>query len=413
MAELERGHMSLWQGDYRGFLQFREQELASEARANALFDKKLAEEEVWIRQGIKARRTRNEGRVRALEALREERSQRRERQGTANFSVEDARASGKLVTELKDVSFSWASRPIVNRFSTIIQRGDRVGIVGRNGIGKTTLVKLLLGELQPESGEVQVGTRLEVAYSDQLRGQLDPEANLIDNICGGQEFIEINGRRRHAISYLGDFLFTPERVRTPVKALSGGERNRAILARLFTRPANLLVLDEPTNDLDIETLELLEEILADFKGTLLLVSHDRDFMDSVVTSLLVMGEDGSIEEQAGGYSDWESRGGRLVAEAADGSPTTTSKKIAMVDDAVTEAKAKPRRKLSYKEQRELDGLPAHIEGLEEQQALLELEIASPDFYQQPADIVRKQLDNLEKLNSDLESAIERWSALEQ
>ena len=413
MAELERGHMSLWQGDYRGFLQFREQELASEARANALFDKKLAEEEVWIRQGIKARRTRNEGRVRALEALREERSQRRERQGTANFSVEDARASGKLVTELKDVSFSWASRPIVNRFSTIIQRGDRVGIVGRNGIGKTTLVKLLLGELQPESGEVQVGTRLEVAYSDQLRGQLDPEANLIDNICGGQEFIEINGRRRHAISYLGDFLFTPERVRTPVKALSGGERNRAILARLFTRPANLLVLDEPTNDLDIETLELLEEILADFKGTLLLVSHDRDFMDSVVTSLLVMGEDGSIEEQAGGYSDWESRGGRLVAEAADGSPTTTSKKIAMVDDAVTEAKAKPRRKLSYKEQRELDGLPAHIEGLEEQQALLELEIASPDFYQQPADIVRKQLDNLEKLNSDLESAIERWSALEE
>jgi ATP-binding cassette subfamily F protein uup len=413
MAELERGHMSLWQGDYRGFLQFREQELASEARANALFDKKLAEEEVWIRQGIKARRTRNEGRVRALEALREERSQRRERQGTANFSVEDARASGKLVTELKDVSFSWASRPIVDRFSTIIQRGDRVGIVGRNGIGKTTLVKLLLGELQPESGEVQVGTRLEVAYSDQLRGQLDPEANLIDNICGGQEFIEINGRRRHAISYLGDFLFTPERVRTPVKALSGGERNRAILARLFTRPANLLVLDEPTNDLDIETLELLEEILADFKGTLLLVSHDRDFMDSVVTSLLVMGEDGSIEEQAGGYSDWESRGGRLVAEAADGSPTTTSKKIAMVDDAMTEAKAKPRRKLSYKEQRELDGLPAHIEGLEEQQALLELEIASPDFYQQPADIVRKQLDNLEKLNSDLESAIERWSALEQ
>jgi ATP-binding cassette subfamily F protein uup len=413
MAELERGHMSLWQGDYRGFLQFREQELASEARANALFDKKLAEEEVWIRQGIKARRTRNEGRVRALEALREERSQRRERQGTANFSVEDARTSGKLVTELKDVSFSWASKPIVDRFSTIIQRGDRVGIVGRNGIGKTTLVKLLLGELQPESGEVQVGTRLEVAYSDQLRGQLDPEANLIDNICGGQEFIEINGRRRHAISYLGDFLFTPERVRTPVKALSGGERNRAILARLFTRPANLLVLDEPTNDLDIETLELLEEILADFKGTLLLVSHDRDFMDSVVTSLLVMGEDGSIEEQAGGYSDWESRGGRLVAEAADGSPTPTSKKIAIIDDAVTESKARPRRKLGYKEQRELDGLPARIEGLEEQQARLELEIASPEFYQQPEDLVRKQLDDLEKLNGDLESAIERWSALEE
>ncbi|WP_435217574.1 ATP-binding cassette domain-containing protein [Luminiphilus sp. nBUS_07] len=410
MAELERGHLSLWQGDYRGFLQFREQELASEAKANALFDKKLAEEEVWIRQGIKARRTRNEGRVRALEALREERSQRRARQGTASFSVEDARASGKLVTELKEVSFSWGSRPVVDRFSTIIQRGDRVGIVGRNGIGKTTLVKLLLGELQPDSGAVQVGTRLEVAYSDQLRGQLDPEANLIDNICGGQEFIEINGRRRHAISYLGDFLFTPERVRTPVKALSGGERNRAILARLFTRPANLLVLDEPTNDLDIETLELLEEILADFKGTLLLVSHDRDFMDSVVTSLLVMGEDGTIEEQAGGYSDWEARGGRLTAEAVTDSTPLTSRKITVIDPEETQKK--PQRKLSYKEQRELEGLPGHIEDLEGQQAELELQIAAPDFYQQPPDIVRKRLDDLEQLNRNLETAIERWSELE-
>ena len=324
--------------------------------------------------------------------------------------MEDARASGKLVTELKEVSFSWGSRPVVDRFSTIIQRGDRVGIVGRNGIGKTTLVKLLLGELQPDSGAVQVGTRLEVAYSDQLRGQLDPEANLIDNICGGQEFIEINGRRRHAISYLGDFLFTPERVRTPVKALSGGERNRAILARLFTRPANLLVLDEPTNDLDIETLELLEEILADFKGTLLLVSHDRDFMDSVVTSLLVMGEDGTIEEQAGGYSDWEARGGRLTAEAVTDSTALTSRKITVIDPEETQKK--PQRKLSYKEQRELEGLPGHIEDLEGQQAELELQIAAPDFYQQPPDIVRKRLDDLEQLNRNLETAIERWSELE-
>ena len=410
MAELERGHLSVLQGDYRGFLQFREQELASEAKANALFDKKLAEEEVWIRQGIKARRTRNEGRVRALEALREERSQRRERQGTASFGVEDARASGKLVTELKDVSFSWSSRPIVDRFSTIIQRGDRVGIVGRNGIGKTTLVKLLLGELAPENGEVQVGTRLEVAYSDQLRGQLDPEANLIDNICGGQEFIEINGRRRHAISYLGDFLFTPERVRTPAKALSGGERNRAILAKLFTRPANLLVLDEPTNDLDIETLELLEEILSEFKGTLLLVSHDRDFMDSVVTSLLVMGENGSIEEQAGGYSDWESRGGRLMAESVDGNPTPGAKKLTIIDNDLSETKST--RKLSYKEQRELDGLPALIEGLEEQKTQLEQQMAAPDFYQQPKDVVRQHLDNLEQLTEQLDGAIERWSELD-
>ena len=314
------------------------------------------------------------------------------------------------MTELKDVSFSWSSRPIVDRFSTIIQRGDRVGIVGRNGIGKTTLVKLLLGELAPENGEVQVGTRLEVAYSDQLRGQLDPEANLIDNICGGQEFIEINGRRRHAISYLGDFLFTPERVRTPAKALSGGERNRAILAKLFTRPANLLVLDEPTNDLDIETLELLEEILSEFKGTLLLVSHDRDFMDSVVTSLLVMGENGSIEEQAGGYSDWESRGGRLVAESVDGNPTPAAKKLTIIDNDLSETKST--RKLSYKEQRELDGLPALIEGLEEQKTQLEQQMAAPDFYQQPKDVVRQHLDNLEQLTEQLDGAIERWSELD-
>ena len=314
------------------------------------------------------------------------------------------------MTELKDVSFSWSSRPIVDRFSTIIQRGDRVGIVGRNGIGKTTLVKLLLGELAPENGEVQVGTRLEVAYSDQLRGQLDPEANLIDNICGGQEFIEINGRRRHAISYLGDFLFTPERVRTPAKALSGGERNRAILAKLFTRPANLLVLDEPTNDLDIETLELLEEILSEFKGTLLLVSHDRDFMDSVVTSLLVMGENGSIEEQAGGYSDWESRGGRLVAESVDGNPTPAAKKLTIIDNDLSETKST--RKLSYKEQRELDGLPALIEGLEEQKTQLEQQMAAPDFYQQPKDVVRQHLDHLEQLTEQLDGAIERWSELD-
>lgn len=415
MAELERGHLSVWQGDYRGFLKFREQELETEARANALFDKKLAEEEVWIRQGIKARRTRNEGRVRALEARREERAQRRERQGTANFSIEDANTSGKLVTEVRDISFSWGQTPVVSKFSTVIQRGDRVGIVGRNGIGKTTLVKLLLGELQPDTGEVHLGTRLETAYSDQLRGQLEPEANLIDNICGGQEFIEINGRRRHAISYLGDFLFTPERVRTPVKALSGGERNRAILARLFTRPANLLVLDEPTNDLDIETLELLEEVLAEFKGTLLLVSHDRDFMDRVVTSLLVMGEDGQIEEQAGGYSDWEARGGRLHAEQVrpngDGFATQGSAATALETRSPT-APSVPPRKLSYREKTELANLPGRIEGLEQRQAELEKRIGTATFYEQSPDVIKGDLAALEQVAAELDRALERWAELE-
>jgi len=415
IAELERGHLSVWQGDYRGFLDFRAHELAAEERANALFDKKLAQEEVWIRQGIKARRTRNEGRVRALEALRQQRAQRRDRTGRASFDIEDASKSGKVVTEVEGINFSYDGRPIVRNFSTVIQRGDRIGIVGRNGIGKTTLVKLLLGELAPDSGVVKVGTKLEVAYSDQLRGHLNPEANLIDNVCGGQDFIEVNGKRRHAISYLGDFLFTPDRVRTPVKALSGGERNRAILAKLFTKPANLLVLDEPTNDLDIETLELLEEILMDFQGTLLLVSHDRDFMDRCVTSLLVMQGDGSIDEQAGGYSDWEARGGRLVAEGATSGAgdnvTSTTTSTASTASSVQKAES-PKRKLSYKEQRELDALPQQMEELEAKQAALEAEIADPSFYSQDQEVVTERLAELAKATEALDAALERWTELE-
>ncbi len=415
IAELERGHLSVWQGDYRGFLDFRAHELAAEERANALFDKRLAQEEVWIRQGIKARRTRNEGRVRALEALRQQRAQRRDRTGRASFDIEDASKSGKVVTEVEGINFSYDGRPIVRNFSTVIQRGDRIGIVGRNGIGKTTLVKLLLGELAPDSGVVKVGTKLEVAYSDQLRGHLNPEANLIDNVCGGQDFIEVNGKRRHAISYLGDFLFTPDRVRTPVKALSGGERNRAILAKLFTKPANLLVLDEPTNDLDIETLELLEEILMDFQGTLLLVSHDRDFMDRCVTSLLVMQGDGSIDEQAGGYSDWEARGGRLVAEGATSGAgdnvTSTTTSTASTESSVQKAES-PKRKLSYKEQRELDALPQQMEELEAKQAALEAEIADPSFYSQDQEVVTERLAELAKATEALDAALERWTELE-
>ncbi len=418
IAELDRGHLSLWRGDYRGFLNYREQALATEERANALFDKKLAQEEVWIRQGIKARRTRNEGRVRALEAMREQRSQRRVRQGVASFDVEAASASGKIVAEVENVSFEYNDKPIVKQFSTVIQRGDRIGIVGRNGVGKTTLVKLLLGQLAPTEGQVKVGTKLEIAYSDQLRGHLDPDANLIDNICGGQEFIEINGKRKHAISYLGDFLFSPDRVRTPVKALSGGERNRAILAKLFTRPANLLILDEPTNDLDIETLELLEEILMEFDGTVLLVSHDRDFMDRCVTSLLVMQGDGRVEEQAGGFSDWEARGGKLVAlesqpDSAQGSlEASKTPETDPAQPATSSPLSTPKRKLSYKEQRELDALPAKIEALETEQAALEAAIADPDFFNQDPGTVNDKMAQLKAVSEALDMTLERWAELD-
>ncbi len=410
IAELDRGNLRLWRGDYRGYLNYREEALAAEERANALFDKKLSEEETWIRQGIKARRTRNEGRVRALKAMRAERSQRREVQGKASFNVDDAQRSGKLVAEAEHVSLSFGERPILRDFSTVIQRGDRIGIVGANGAGKSTLVKILLGELAPDAGQVRLGSKLEIAYSDQLRGQLDPEKNLIDNICGGQEFIEIGGRRRHAISYLGDFLFSPERVRTPAKALSGGEQNRAILARLFSKPANLLVLDEPTNDLDIETLELLEEILLDFEGTIILVSHDREFMDNVVTSLLVVPGDGSVDEQAGGYSDWEARGGRLGEPGRRNERKTASEATQPVETKAAPA-AKP-RKLSYKEQRELEALPARIEELETGIGELETRMSEPDFYQGERSDIEKTTARLAELHAELEVAFERWSELE-
>ncbi|HEY7776692.1 MAG TPA: ATP-binding cassette domain-containing protein [Kineobactrum sp.] len=408
IAELDRGHLTTWEGSYQGFLNHREQELEAEERANALFDKKLAQEEVWIRQGIKARRTRNEGRVRALESMRNDRQQRREKVGTAKFNIEEANRSGKIVAELEHVSKHFDGKQVINDFSTIIQRGDRVGIVGANGAGKSTLVKLILGQLEPDSGVIKLGTKLEVAYSDQLRGKLEPELNLIDNICGGQEFIEINGKRRHAISYLGDFLFSPERVRTPVKALSGGEQNRAILARLFSKPANLLVLDEPTNDLDIETLELLEDILLSFDGTVILVSHDRDFMDHVVTQTLIMRGDGTVEEQAGGYTDWEARGGRLTDPGSRGQQMPATATITKPT-----APSNAPRKRSYKEQRELDTLPGRIEALELAQSELEAAAADPNFYQQDRDITDKVLADLLTVQAELEAAIERWAELEQ
>jgi len=411
MAELDRGRLTLWQGDYRGFLRHLEQQLQAEERANELFNKKLAGEEVWIRQGIKARRTRNEGRVRALESMREQRSQRRERTGGAGFSVEEGSRSGKIVAELEHVGHRYGDNVVIRDFSTVIQRGDRVGIVGANGAGKTTLVKILLGELQPTSGRVSLGTKLEVAYSDQMRGHLDEAKNLIDNVCGGQEFIEIGGRRRHAISYLGDFLFSPDRVRMPVKALSGGEQNRAVLARLFSKPANLLVLDEPTNDLDMETLELLEEILLDFEGTVLLVSHDRVFMDNVITSLIVLDGNGDVSEHVGGYSDWEARGGSL-ADARAGAPAKAEPSTPAKPPGQRRGGESRQAKLSYMDQRELARLPAKIEQLEQQQARLEQRISEPGFYQSEGDEVRGVLLDLASVQAQLEVTFERWGELE-
>lgn len=410
IIELDRGHLRSWQGDYRSFLEYRAQQLAAEEAANALFDKKLAEEEVWIRKGIEARRTRNEGRVRALKAMREERMQRRERQGKATITLDNAERSGKLVAELDNVSFSYGERAMVRNLSTQIMRGDRIGIVGANGSGKSTLVKLLLGELEPTSGIIKRGTKIELAYFDQLRASLNPEKTLIDNITDGREFLTIGGKSRHAISYLGDFLFTPERARQPVKALSGGEQNRAILAKLFSKPANLLVLDEPTNDLDMETLELLEELLLEFDGTLLLVSHDRAFMDKVVTNLLVLEGNGKVGDYVGGYSDWVAKGGKLQDATLAGHAPVAAKPAPT--PAPAPAAAKTTRKLSYKEQRELAELPDKIAALEAEQAQLQAKASDGAFYQQPRGEVDKVLARLAALEDELLLALERWETLE-
>lgn len=411
IVELDRGLLHEFEGTYQRFLRFREEQLAAEDRANALFDKKLAQEEVWIRQGIKARRTRNEGRVRALKSLRLEHSQRRDQVGKASFKVDAASRSGKIVAELEHISHSFGDNEVIRDFSTTILRGDRIGLVGANGAGKSTLLKIILGQLEPSSGVVKTGSNLEVAYFDQLRAQLDPELNLIDNICGGQEFIEIDGKRKHAISYLGDFLFTPDRVRTPAKALSGGEQNRAILAKLFSKPANILVLDEPTNDLDVETLELLEDILLGFPGTVLLVSHDRVFMDNVVTSLMVFEEKSSIGEYVGGYSDWASKGGRLLSlqEEKEAPADSTPKEVAQPAPAKTEP-SKP--KLSYKEQQELKKLTPLIEKLEAKKSEFESLIAKSDFYDNESDKVSKTLKEMADNQTQLEQAYERWEILE-
>ncbi|NIB41294.1 ATP-binding cassette domain-containing protein [Pseudomaricurvus alkylphenolicus] len=419
IVELDRGHLRSWEGDYRSFLEFREQQLAEEERHNALFDKRLAEEEKWIRQGIKARRTRNEGRVRALKAMRDERSQRRERQGTARIELNTGGLSGKLVAELEGVTQKFGERTVISNFTSTVIRGDRIGLIGPNGAGKSTLLKIVLGQLQPSEGKVRCGTNLEVAYFDQLRDQLDLEKNAIDNVSLGRDSITIGGKDRHIISYLGDFLFTGARARTPLKALSGGERNRVLLAKLFSQPANMLVLDEPTNDLDVETLELLEEILAGFDGTILLVSHDRQFLDNVVTSTIAFEGQGRVREYVGGYEDWIRQGGHWPAmeESASTAPEVV-KQAANVQAADAQSidsnsvSPKAAKKLSYKLQRELDALPAEIEALENRVSALEADIASPDFYQQDHEKVSEVLSQLGELQQSLEEKYARWDELE-
>ncbi len=406
ILELDRGVLNSWPGDYPNFLAKKAAALEEEARHAALFDKKLAQEEAWIRRGIKARRTRNEGRVRALFALREERKQRREVQGRAQFSVEEAQASGKLVAEAEKISFGWGDVPIVRDFSVRILRGDRIALVGPNGAGKTTLLKLLLGQLAPDTGSVRLGTKLEVAYFDQLRMQLALEKTVIENIGEGSDHIDIGGERRHVIGYLQDFLFSPDRARTQVATLSGGERNRLLLARLFSQPANLLVLDEPTNDLDIETLELLEERLLEFNGTILLVSHDRAFVDNVATSTLAFEGDGQIYEYVGGYTDWLRQRRSPASALAAVAPQSRSASATAASSAPALAK------LSYKEQRELEQLPARIETLEAQQSEVNETISQPAFYKRDAADQAQVRSRLTQISTELTAAYARWESLE-
>ena len=403
--EIDRGRLFDWSCDYDTFLSRKADALAAEEKQNALFDKRLAEEEVWIRQGIKARRTRNEGRVRALEAMRGERSRRRERVGQAKLVIQEAARSGNLVCAVENLSFGYGGRPILSNFSTEILRGDKVGIIGPNGAGKTTLLRLLLGQLTPERGTVRLGTQLAVAYFDQLRGQLDGEKSIADNVAGGNDTVTIGGQRRHIIGYLQDFLFSPERARTEVRFLSGGERHRVLLAKLFTQPANVIVLDEPTNDLDAETLELLEQRLVEFSGTILMVSHDREFLNNVATSVIVY-EEGGVREYVGGYDDW------LRQRPAPASKATEPKRGPQPrQEPPSEAAAAPRRR-SYKEQRELDLLPATIEKLELEIASLHEQVALPSFYKQPAAEIASTQRRLKDCEAQLAAAFQRWEELE-
>ena len=403
IIEIDRGQLTSWPGDYDNYLRRREERLHAEAQENARFDKLLAQEEVWIRQGIKARRTRNEGRVTALKAMRRERAQRRDLSGNVRMEAAAAQSSGKKVIEAKHITQAYDGRVLLDDVSATIMRGDRVGIVGPNGAGKSTLLKILLGELAPQHGEVKLGTGLQIAYFDQHRSQLDDTRTTLENVAEGSDFVEINGSRKHVIGYLQDFLFSPERARAPITRLSGGERNRLLLAKLFAQPSNLLVMDEPTNDLDVETLELLEELLLDYKGTLLLVSHDRDFLDNVVTSTLVLEGEGRLGDYVGGYSDWlRQRRTPVIASATPAKPTLSKQP----------EPAAAKRKLGFKEARELELLPSRIESLEADIAKRTAAMNDAAYYQQaPADLQRAN-DELAARQAELEHAYQRWSELD-
>jgi len=406
IVEIDRGRLSSWPGDYAKYLIRKEKMIEDEAAANARFDKRLEQEEIWIRQGIKARRTRNEGRARALVRMREARAGRIARDGQPRIYIEEAEQSGRKVIRARNISFRYDDRPLIENFSINIMRGDRIGLIGNNGVGKTTLLRLLLGQIEPQSGTLKHGTNLEIGYFDQLRQTLDLDKSVAYNVGEGRTYIKLNGKDRHVVGYLKGFLFSPKRATMPVSALSGGERNRVILAKLFTKPANLLVLDEPTNDLDIETLEVLEDRLCKYNGTLIVVSHDRRFLDNVVTSTIVFEQDGRIQEYVGGYSDWL-RQGRLLAESEN----------PYQDEVRRQANAERRRrqqptKLSYKDQRELDRLPAEIEALETAIAVIQAEASTPEFYARDEDRVRGALNELATLEARLEERVERWDALE-
>ena len=409
IVEMDRGRLRDWTCDYETFLRRREEALRVEQEQNAEFDRKLAEEEVWVRQGVRDRRTRNEGRVKELQRLRRERQDRREQMGSVRMSLQDTARSGKLVVRIRELAYSWGDKLMVRDFSALIQRGDRIGILGPNGSGKTTLLRLLLGDLQPASGTVELGSNLEVAYFDQQRDQLDETGTILDNVTDGNDRVQFNGRDVHAITYLKNFLFTPDRVRAPISHLSGGERNRLLLARLFTRPANLLVLDEPTNDLDLETVELLEELVADFDGTLLLVSHDREFLDNVTTGTLVLEGGGRITETVGGYSDWAKTSRINQVKTSKSKEDNRKGESEPAREKRSVAKA---RRLTWKEGKELESLPARIEELETRQAELHDQMADPAFYQEAGDRVARFREELEAVAADLARTYERWEELE-